>query len=104
MSEQERNIWTIACYTGPRHGELCALAWEDVDLVRDELRVARNLAKEGFRVPKTKSGERVITLLQPAIDALKRQREVSYLRMPDNVTVQTREKNKTRVAGCSCLA
>ncbi|WP_407330603.1 Arm DNA-binding domain-containing protein [Enterovibrio sp. 27052020O] len=100
ITEQERNLWTVACFTGLRHGELCALAWEDIDLVRGELRVTRNIAKEGFRCPKTKSGERTVTLLQPAIDALKRQREITYLRSVEKVEVQTRERNKVRVDSC----
>lgn len=28
---QMRNLWTVAVYTGMRHGELCGLAWEYID-------------------------------------------------------------------------
>jgi integrase len=35
LAESERgqslNMWTFAVYTGVRHGELAALAWEDID-------------------------------------------------------------------------
>lgn len=29
---QSQNLWKFAVYSGLRHGELAALAWEDVDL------------------------------------------------------------------------
>ncbi|WP_274166553.1 Arm DNA-binding domain-containing protein [Enterovibrio gelatinilyticus] len=94
MDEQDKNLWTLACFTGLRHGELCALAWEDIDLLKGELKVCRNLADDIFKVPKTKSGERIINLLEPAIDALKRQREITYLMQPNAVSVQTRERDE----------
>ncbi|MBJ2841106.1 tyrosine-type recombinase/integrase, partial [Salmonella enterica subsp. enterica serovar Mbandaka] len=30
--QQMRNLWSLAVYTGMRQGELCGLAWEDIDL------------------------------------------------------------------------
>ena len=30
--QQLKNMWSLAVYTGVRHGELVALAWEDIDL------------------------------------------------------------------------
>ncbi|WP_049117387.1 site-specific integrase [Klebsiella pneumoniae] len=67
-------LWTIAIHTGLRHGELAALAWEDIDLQRGEIRVARNRTDEGLFVPpKTDAGFRTITLVQPALDALRQQ-------------------------------
>ncbi|MGF1834805.1 hypothetical protein [Photobacterium sanguinicancri] len=60
-------------YTDLRHGELLALAWEDIDLEAGTITVKRNLTlEEVFKLPKTRSGERVISRLNPAIDALKR--------------------------------
>lgn len=59
-------IWTIATHTGMRHGELCALAWEDVDLKNGVISVSRNLTRKGLFVPpKTDAGIRKITLLRP---------------------------------------
>lgn len=73
-----RLIWVLAVHTGMRHGELCALAWEDVDLRKGEIHVRRNLTNKGLFVPpKTNAGIRTITLLQPAWDALKSLYELS---------------------------
>lgn len=71
-------IWRIAVFTGLRHGELCALAWEDVDLEKGKIYVSRNVTQKGrFGPPKTKAGVRTITLLKPALDALREQFEVT---------------------------
>lgn len=55
--------------------ENCALTWENLDIKSGTLVVRRNYtqAKE-FSLPKTPAGtDRVIHLIQPAIDALKNQ-------------------------------
>ena len=31
-TRQNANMWSLAILTGLRHGEICALAWEDIDL------------------------------------------------------------------------
>lgn len=74
MPEKHRLIWIVAVHTGLRHGELCALSWSDVDLVKGEIHVSRNLTDKGLFVPpKTDAGIRTVTLLQPALEALKEQ-------------------------------
>ncbi|WP_052708105.1 site-specific integrase [Salinivibrio sp. KP-1] len=101
IKAHERNLWTVAIYTGLRHGEICALAWEDIDLEKGMLYVSRNLTSGGyFKLPKTKSGERTITLLQPAIDALKSQKAITFLRSAHEISVQQREPGKTRHERC----
>jgi integrase len=64
----------LALATGCRQGELLALAWEDVDLVKGTLTVRRSLAQtdEGFVVkePKTASSRRTITLPGLAVSVL----------------------------------
>ncbi|MFM5226575.1 Arm DNA-binding domain-containing protein [Aeromonas veronii] len=60
----------LAIWTGLRTGELCALAWEDIDLERGELTVRRNVTiSRKFKMPKTGKA-RTIVLLPPAIEAL----------------------------------
>lgn len=54
-------------YTGLRHGELAALAWEDIDLDAGVIHISRNLTILGhFGPPKTQAGIRTVTLLKPA--------------------------------------
>ena len=79
-SEQIRNLWVLAINTGMRHGEISALAWEDVDLKEGTITISRNIAIKGhFTPPKTESGNRVVNLTEPAIQALKNQ--LAYTRM-----------------------
>ncbi|MBI2304032.1 MAG: site-specific integrase [Chloroflexi bacterium] len=71
-------LWITAIATGCRLGELTGLKWEDIDLEARSLTVRRNLQRirgqwmEG--PPKTRAGERTITLPPEAVIALKRQK------------------------------
>jgi integrase len=60
--QQLKNLWSLAIYTGMRHGELCGLAWEDIDLKAGTLTVKRNHTQtDEFTLPKTEAGtDRVI--------------------------------------------
>jgi len=63
---------TLAVYTGLRPGELCALAVEDIDLVKGQIYVTRAITANGtFKVPKT-GKSRLVLLMPPAIDACKK--------------------------------
>ncbi|MFV0574796.1 MAG: tyrosine-type recombinase/integrase [Vibrio sp.] len=76
--QQDINFWTVAVFTGMRHGELASLAWEDIDLEKGTITVNRNITLKGlFKLPKTKAGERVINLLEPAKKALLNQFELT---------------------------
>ena len=81
LNQQAINMWTLAVYTGLRHGEIAALAWEDIDLDAGTLTVRRNWTSvKQYTLPKTQAGtNRVIFLMQPAIDALKRQQAITRL-------------------------
>lgn len=93
--EQDVNFWTVAVYTGLRHGELMALAWEDIDLEAGTITVKRNLTLEGqFKLPKTISGERVVNLLEPALIALKAQMKHTFMLPEIEIDVLQREYGK----------
>ncbi|AWK84059.1 hypothetical protein BST98_18930 [Photobacterium damselae] len=93
IREQDVNLWTVAVYTGLRHGELSALAWEDIDLVKRTITVKRTATQQKrFRVPKTESGERTINLLAPAYEALVRQKACTFLYPSIAVEVESRQK------------
>ncbi|WP_459378635.1 tyrosine-type recombinase/integrase [Serratia sp. ser-z] len=100
---QTRNLWSVAIYTGLRHGELCALSWEDIDLHAGSITVRRNLIKNGqFKLPKTAAGtDRIVQLVQPAIDALRDQAELTRLGRAHDITVSLREYGKTVSHKCT---
>ncbi len=93
---QSNNMWKFAIYSGVRHGELAALAWEDVDLENGTIHVRRNLtALKLYGPPKTAAGDRVIKLLQPALEALKAQRQLTGLQPKTTITFHHREYGST---------
>lgn len=60
MAKEKRHswlpVWTLACYTGMRNGELYALRWERVDLTKRIMIICEAWTKEnGFK--DTKSGD-----------------------------------------------
>lgn len=100
---QTKNFWSLAVYTGMRHGELCGLAWEDIDLKTGTLVVKRNymLTKE-FTLPKTDAGtDKVIHLIQPAINILKHQAELTRLSKQHMIEVKLREYGRTGIHPCT---
>jgi len=101
--QQLKNFWSLAVYTGMRHGELCGLAWEDVDLKAGTLTVRRSYTQmKEFTLPKTEAGtDRVIHLIQPAIDALKSQAKLTRLSPQCEIEVKLREYGRTSTHSCS---
>jgi integrase len=101
--QQLRNMWSLAVYTGVRHGELVALAWEDIDLKIGTMVIRRNhtLTKE-FTLPKTSAGtDRVIHLIKPAIDILKKQAEMTRLGKQHLIEVKLREYGRAETHPCT---
>ncbi len=93
---QSQNLWKFAIYSGLRHGELAALAWEDIDLENGTVHVRRNLTALGtFGPPKTVAGDRTITLLEPALAALEAQRELTALKPKAQITFHHRKYGNT---------
>ncbi|PVZ84834.1 site-specific integrase [Serratia sp. S1B] len=96
LSGQSKNLWQLAIFSGMRHGELAALAWEDIDLEAGTVNVCRNLTALGsFGPPKTKAGFRTISLLTPALEALKAQRELTALYPKTEIIYYHREYGHT---------
>ncbi|MFB5745106.1 Arm DNA-binding domain-containing protein [Cedecea sp. S5-13] len=95
---QDRNMWQLAINAGPRHGELAALSWADVDFEKGTLHICRNLTSLGdFVPPKTLAGDRVITLLSPALDALRAQFLLTGNLPPVEIRQQFREYGKSEL-------
>lgn len=103
--QQTRNLWSLAVYTGVRHGELLSLAWEDVDLKAGTMTIRRNLTRLGeFTLPKTDAGtDRVIHLIKPAIDALKSQAEFTRLGRQHQTEIKLREYGRSVIHACTFI-
>ena len=101
--QQLKNLWSLAIYTGMRHGELCGLAWEDIDLKAGTLTVKRNHTQtDEFTLPKTEAGtDRVIFLIKPAIEALKSQAELTRLGRQYEIEVKLREYGRSVIHPCT---
>ena len=63
-------LYVLALTTGMRQGELLGLRWSDVDLDTGIVRVKRTVYNGQIHPPKTKKGNRSITLTREAITAL----------------------------------
>ncbi|AFJ47305.1 Arm DNA-binding domain-containing protein [Shimwellia blattae] len=100
--QQTRNMISISVYTGIRPGELCGLAWEDIDLKSGTMMIRRNFARGEFTVPKTQAGtNRVIHLIEPAIQALKTQAELTRLGKEHLISVKSREYGRSDIQKCT---
>ncbi|WP_017346163.1 tyrosine-type recombinase/integrase [Pantoea sp. A4] len=105
LNRQTKNLFTFAFYSGVRHGELIALAWEDVDLKAGTLTVRRNLTTLGdFTLPKTDAGtDRVIHLVSPALEALRDQAELTRLGKQHLKVIKLREYGRTTTHPCTFI-
>ncbi len=96
LPRRQALIIIVAVHTGLRPGEICALAWEDIDLKKGEIHVSRSLTnKRVFVPPKTDAGIRTITLLKPAHEALLEQYEITGGGQKQEIMFHHRELGKT---------
>lgn len=79
LSDQARNLFQFAFWSGLRTSELIALEWGDVDWRRGTVRVRRASVRKRVKQPKTISGERDVKLLPPALEALQAQKAFTFL-------------------------
>lgn len=59
-------VFIVALNTGMRRGELCALKWDRIDFVRNQIIVSRNLTRYGLKET-TKSGKRRFVPINPVV-------------------------------------
>jgi integrase len=76
---QVRNLFEFAFWTGLRTSELIALEWGDIDWLKGCVYVRRASVAKKTKPTKTKSGERSVKLLPPAVEALKAQKKHTRL-------------------------
>ena len=76
--DQEINMIEFNFWTGLRPSELIALSWEDIDQINWTAKIQLAKVSGKFKTVKTTKSERTVELLSPAIQALKRQLDLSY--------------------------
>jgi integrase len=79
LPQQGKNLIQFAIWTGLRTSELLALEWGDIDFRAGLARVRRAIVNKNIKQPKTKAGERDVKLFPPALEALKSQKQFTFL-------------------------
>ncbi len=82
LNGQMRNQVQFAFWTGVRTSELVALEWKDIDWKRGVVRIrrAKTQISKVAEITRTTSGTRDIKLLRPALEALKAQKQFTFLK------------------------
>ena len=78
---QGKHLLRFAFWTGLRTSELIALVWDDIDWVKNEMRISRALtqASKEPESTKTTSGTRTVKLLPDALFALEEQKRFTFI-------------------------
>jgi len=76
---QGKNLIQFALCSGLRTSELIALEWDDIDFKAEVVRVRRAKVNKISKQPKTKAGERDVTLFEPSLKALLNQKQFTFL-------------------------
>lgn len=87
------NILPCIMWTGLSLSEQLPLAWEDVDLVKGTVRISRSYVRGIYRVTKNRRRKREIKLLEPALEALKKQYERTGCAKRQAVSVLQRDNH-----------
>lgn len=74
INEQWANLFRFAFATGMRSSELCALRWQDVDLVGNTVTVRSAKVVGVMKGTKTRAGTRTIEMTGEALAAIERQK------------------------------
>lgn len=78
-ARENANTIQFDFWTGLRIGELIALRWPDIDFTSGQAHIRNNNVRGEMVVTKTEAADRTIDLLPPALEALKRQKAITYL-------------------------
>lgn len=94
---QDMNLFDFMVWSGPRVSEAIALAWEDIDMERGLVRYRRAAVRKGYKTTKTRRSSRQVELIKPAMDALRRQAQITQAFEPIEVEVLERDNRTARV-------
>jgi integrase len=92
LPEPCRTLVLVAVLTGMRIGEILALRWKAVDLVRGLIQVRETVSEGKFGSPKTKSSRRDIPISQPVCEAFQAQLARCRQSGPDDLVFTTRKQ------------
>ena len=88
----DQNMIAFAIWTGMRPSEYMELKWTDVDIRNKEAVITRvrTEASKAAEAPKTAASARTVKILAPALEALKRQKGITFLRADQYVFINPR--------------
>lgn len=94
--DQDVNMILFDCWAGMAVSELIGIGWDDVDLEAGTAWVRRARVESVYKVPKEKARVRMIELIDPSLEYLRRQFEITgnlpgveiEVTQRDNVTVK----------------
>jgi integrase len=89
LSEPSRTIVQLAVLTGLRIGEILALRWKRVNLLRNTIEVAETFSEGEFGAPKTRSSKRVIPMSTTLRGVLETHRAGTARSLPDDLVFST---------------
>lgn len=92
LPEPCHTLVLVAVLTGLRVGEILALRWKNLDLIRGVIQVRETVSEGRFGSPKTKSSRRDVPMSQPVRKALKAQHARCILTGPDDLAFTTRKQ------------
>jgi integrase len=90
LTEPCRTLVQLAVLTGMRIGEILALRWRRVDLLRGTLEVAETFSDGVFGLPKTRSSNRVIPMSEFLVGVLKTYLAGKVASSPEDLVFRTR--------------
>lgn len=100
---QAINMFLFQCWTGLSFSEQLAVAWQDIDFEKWTLSIRRARVAGELKVPKEPSRNRTIDLLQPAIDILKEQKNITFHNEPRSYEVKRRNNVTTKTESLSFI-
>lgn len=89
LTEPCRAVVSVAVLAGMRIGEILALRWKRIDLLRGTVEVAENYSCGEFVTPKTKSSRRMIPMSSALADVLEKHRAEGGQCAPEALVFRT---------------
>ena len=89
LSEPCRTVVTVAVLTGLRIGEILAMRWKRVDMLRGTIEVAETFSDGQFGSPKTRSSRRVIPMSESLRKILETHRSRSIQKDSEDLVFTT---------------